>query len=212
MPDEPSMKSLHPLLFLCIVTVVACKGTAADGTPAASTDTLAAAPAGVVDSLLPIEEEIRRFRLATPDSIGRLEGGARGREALVKAYVAAIEMTDSLALHGLLISRAEYAWLVYPESELTRPPYRQKPALAWFMMQNATDQGIIRVLNRHGGKTLGYSGLACEPEATVQGANRIWRQCRMRFTENGAEVERKLFGGILERDGTYKFLTYATDY
>jgi hypothetical protein len=206
------MKLLRPLLFLCVVAVVACNGTAADAAPAASTDTPAAVPAGVVDSLLPIEEEIRRFRVATPDSIGRLEGGARSREALVKAYVAAIERTDSLALNRLLVSQAEYAWLVYPESELTRPPYRQKPALAWFMMQNATDQGIIRVLNRHGGKPLGYVGFGCEPEPALQGANRTWRQCRMRFTENGAEVERKLFGGILERDGTYKFLTYATDY
>jgi hypothetical protein len=206
------MKFLHSFLFLCLGTGVACNGTAADAAPAARTDTPVAAPAGVVDSLLPIEEEIRRFRLATPDSVGRLQGGAGSREALVKAYVAAIETTDSLALHGLLISQAEYAWLVYPESELTRPPYRQKPAFAWFMMRNATDQGIIRVLNRHGGKPLGYSGLACEPKAAVQGANRIWRQCRMRFTENGAEVERKLFGGILEREGAYKFLTYATDY
>jgi hypothetical protein len=168
--------------------------------------------AGIVDSLLPIEEELRRFRQATPDSISRLEGGARSREALVKAYTTAIEHADSVALHRLLVSRAEYAWLVYPESELTRPPYRQRPALAWFMMQNATDRGISRVLNRHGGKPLGYAGFGCEPEAAVQGANRIWRQCRMRFTDNGAEVERKLFGGMLERGGTYKFLTYATDY
>jgi hypothetical protein len=171
-----------------------------------------AAPGDVIDSLLPIEEEIRRFRLATPDSITRLDGGARNREALVKAYAAAIEHADSGALNRLLLTQAEYAWLVYPESELTRPPYRQKPALAWFMMQNATGRGIGRVLNRHGGKPLGYAGFACESEAVVQGANRIWRQCRMRFTENGAEVERKLFGGMLERDGTYKFLTYATDY
>jgi hypothetical protein len=171
-----------------------------------------AAPGDVIDSLLPIEEEIRRFRLATPDSITRLDGGARSREALVKAYAAAIEHADSGALNRLLLTQAEYAWLVYPESELTRPPYRQKPALAWFMMQNATDRGIGRVLSRHGGKPLGYAGFACESEAVVQGANRIWRQCRMRFTDNGREVERKLFGGMLERDGTYKFLTYATDY
>jgi hypothetical protein len=171
-----------------------------------------AAPGGVIDSLLPIEEELRRFRLATPDSISRLEDGAGSRESLVAGYVAAIEKKDSLALNRLLVSRAEYAWLVYPESELTRPPYRQKPALAWFMMQNATDQGIVRVLNRHGGKPLGYRGFTCEAEPVVQGANRIWRQCRMRFTENGAEVERKLFGGILQREGTFKFLTYATDY
>jgi len=170
------------------------------------------AAAGVVDSAFPIEEEIRRFRLASPDSISRFEGGASSQQALVKAYVSAIESSDSLALHRFLVNRAEFAWLVYPESELTGPPYRQKPGLAWFMMQNATDQGITRVLTRHGGRLLGYLGFECEAEPLRQGPNRIWRRCSVRFLENGAEVERKLFGGIVERRGTYKFLTYATDY
>lgn len=209
------MKILRLCPFLCLVALAACGGTAAEDTrraPSTVPDTVAPARAGVIDSLLPIEEELRRFRSATLGSITRLEGGARSREALVKAYVTAIEHADSVALNRLLISRDEYAWLVYPESDLTRPPYRQKPALAWFMMQSATDQGIVRVLHRHGGRTLGFAGFACEAEAVVQGANRIWRQCRMGLTENGAVVERKLFGGILERGGTYKFLTYATDY
>jgi len=209
------MNSLRLTAFLFLLAMLACGDSETDDrreAQAANADTAAPTPAGVIDSLLPIEEEIRRFRLATPDSISRLDGGAPSREALVKAYVAAIEAKDSLALNRLLLSRTEYAWLVYPESELTRPPYRQKPSLAWFMMQNATDQGIARVLNRHGGKPLGYRGYTCEAEPIVQGANRIWRQCRMRFTENGAEVERKLFGGIIQREGTFKFLTYATDY
>ena len=208
------MRTPARLTSLLLAAAAACvperSGGERPGAP--SPGEAAVQPANVVDSLLPIEEEIRRFRLATPDSVGRLQGGAGSREALVKAYAAAIETTDSLALHKLLISQAEYAWLVYPETELTRPPYRQKPALAWFMMQNATDQGVIRVLNRHGGKPLGYRGFTCEPEPVEQGANRIWRQCRMRFRESGIDVERKLFGGILERGGTYKFLTYATDY
>jgi len=198
--------------FLGLTALTACSAPEGARRAASSAADTATVPAGVIDSSLPIAEEIRRFRLATPDSISRLDGGAQSPESLVAGYVAAIEKTDSLALNRLLVSRAEYAWLVYPESDLTRPPYRQKPALAWFMMQNVTDQGITRVLNRHGGKPFGYRNFACESEPTVQGPNRIWRQCRMRFTENGVEVERKLFGGILEREGTSKFLTYATDY
>ena len=200
------------VMLLCWVTAACGPDSPSDNPGTDASARTVAAPGDVIDSLLPIEEELRRFRQATPDAISRLEGGARSREALVKAYATAIEHADSVALNRLLLSRGEYAWLVYPESELTRPPYRQKPALAWFMMQNASDRGISRVLNRHGGKPLGYAGFVCESEAVVQGANRIWRQCRMRFTENGAEVERKLFGGVLERGGTYKFLTYATDY
>lgn len=200
------------LVMMLSWIAAACGPGSASEDPFTDAPARTAAPVGVVDSLLPIEEEIRRFRQATPDSITRLEGGERSREALVKAYAAAIEHTDSVALNRLLLSRGEYAWLVYPESELTRPPYRQKPALAWFMMQNATDRGISRVLTRHGGKPLGYSGFVCESVPVFQGANRIWRQCRMRFTDGGVEVERKLFGGMIERGGTYKFLTYATDY
>lgn len=200
------------MIALCWVAAACGPGSASEDPFTDAPARAVAAPGDVIDSLLPIEEEILRFRQATPDSITWLQGGARSREALVKAYATAIEHADSVALNRLLLNRAEYAWLVYPESELTRPPYRQKPGLAWFMMQNATDRGIGRVLSRHGGKPLGYAGFVCESEAVVQGANRIWRQCRMRFSDNGVEVERKLFGGLLERGGTYKFLTYATDY
>lgn len=203
--DVPTLRYLG---YLGILWATGC----APGAPAESARHSPARTAGVIDSLLPIEEELRRFRLATPDSLTRLQNGARTSEDLVRTYVTAIEKADTAALARLVIDRAEYAWLIYPESELTRPPYRQKPSLAWFLMQNVSVQGATRVLRRLGGKPLGYRGFSCGDTTTVQGANRIWRQCRMRFLEQGVPVERRLFGGIVERDGTYKFLTFATDY
>ncbi len=199
-----------------MLLLAACHGASSEAPPSGQqTADTAVRPTGIIDSLLPVEEELRRFRVATPESIDRFQGGAPSREGLVRSYVRAIETSDNPALHRLLINRAEYAWLVYPESELTRPPYVQKPGLAWFLMQNASDRGITRVLNRHGGRPLGFRSFACEEEPAVQGSNRIWRECRVRFAPAegaGGVVERKLFGGIIGRSGTYKFLTYATDY
>ncbi|MGH7560722.1 MAG: hypothetical protein ACRENB_06865 [Gemmatimonadales bacterium] len=162
----------------------------------------------VIDSILPLEEQLRRFRTGTPDSVTRLSGGAASREALLRRFREAVERGDTVAMLSLAVTRAEFAWLVYPESEFTREPYRQDPALVWFLMRNATDQGLVRLLGRHGGRPFPWDGWRCEESPLRQGPNRLWRECRVRL----AEGERRLFGTILEREGVYKFLTYATDY
>jgi len=44
----------------------------------------------------------------------------------------------------------------------------------------------------------------------AEGANRLWHACRVRRTaEAGAALEQRLFGSIIERDGRYKFVSYA---
>ena len=91
----------------------------------------------IIDSLLPIEEEIRRFREAVPEVPASLTGGERSRHALVRRWARALEQRDSAALVSMLINPAEFITFYYPESGYTRPPYRQKPGLRWFLMNNS---------------------------------------------------------------------------
>lgn len=172
----------------------------------------AARPARVVDSILPPEESLRRFREAVPEAPRGLTGGAASRGALVRAFVGAVEGADTLALTRMLVSRAEFAWLLFPESEFARPPYRQSPALVWFMMQNASAKGLNRILARHGGRKLDVTGFRCDRNPIVQGGNRLWRGCTVTLAGPGGPEARRLFGSIVERGGAHKFLTYATDY
>ena len=46
----------------------------------------------------------------------------------------------------------------------------------------------------------------------VEGPNRLVTGCRVRFAAgDSAAREMRLFGALLNRDGQYKFLSYAND-
>jgi len=165
---------------------------------------LAVPPVQVVDSLFPPEVEMARFRATVPGAAPTALDGPRTRAELIRRFVKAVETNDSLELNRLLISKAEFAYLYFPSSVYSKPPYRQKPGLVWFRMTETTQKGIGRVLARDGGKTLASTHRCPNPPKT-EGKNRIWTDCTL-------PVQRRLFGSIIERNGRFKFLTYASDY
>jgi hypothetical protein len=172
----------------------------------------APASAPVIDSVLPIDEEIRRFREMAPGTPEALTGGERSRDALVRRWVRAVETADTISLRAMLITPEEFITFYYPASRFTRAPYRQSPRLLWFLMSSNSSQGATRVLQRHGGQPLGFVGYACGAEEMV-GTVRTWSDCPIkRKLPDGRDAEMRFFGGIVERDGVYKFLSYASDY
>lgn len=171
-------------------------------------------PGYVVDSILPVEEELRRFRAAIGgNSVSALEGGATSRDALVTRFIHALATSDTVTLRGMLLNAREFGWLVYPESPYTRPPYRQSPALVWNQIQNPAASGFTRLVRRLAGKPLHYAGYRCSPKADRQESNVIWTQCTVRVGEtNEPARSRRLFGSIIERDGRFKFVSYANEF
>ncbi|MFN2315037.1 MAG: hypothetical protein ABR551_04780 [Gemmatimonadales bacterium] len=166
-----------------------------------------------MDSTFPIEEEIRRFT-ATVDSLpSRLRDGADGREALVERLIRAVEQRDTLELQRLVLQRDEFIALYYPHTHFTAPPYELSPALLWFQMQNLSSRGITRLMQRDGGRSLGYVGHTCPAAPQEQERNRLWEGCVVRVQDSlGTTRVRRIFGTMLERDGTWKFLTFANEY
>ncbi len=203
-----------------LAAVVACaRYEASAHTDSARADSLArvrqdsinrAQPDYVVDSIFPIEEEIRRFNdgLATSTT---LEGGARSPEALVRLFTRALAQRDTSALLSLLVTRAEFGFLVFPESRYTRPPYKTKPAVIWTQLVSDSERGLSRMLERVAGDSVRISELRCAKVADREGTNRYWRNCTL-MVRDAAGVSRRLqlFGQILERDGRSKFLSYDT--
>lgn len=169
-------------------------------------------PGTIVDSILPIEEEIRRFRTTVAEAPERLKDGAATRDDLVDRFVGAVEAADTLALRDLLVTRAEFAYLYYPHTIYTRPPYELSPALLWFQIETGTSRGFGRLMERWAGHPLEWSGYRCAPEPQVEGDNRIWTDCRVELAPaEGEASEIALFGSILERDGAFKFVSYSND-
>lgn len=169
-------------------------------------------PRYVVDSILPIEEELRRFRAMVGGPRSGFEGGARSLDALARDFVSAVDRADTAALSRLKLSAREFAWLVYPTSPFTRPPYRQAPGLVWMSIDTPSHAGRVKLLQRYSGHSLGAAGLLCDHPVERQGVNRLYAGCLLELTdEDGAIIRRRLFGTIIERHGVFKIVSFDND-
>ena len=216
---RPLRRPPAPRAVLCsIVLLAACAATGdADGAPSGRAPTSAAAdtrarPPLPVDSFVPLDEALRRFRAPLGAAPTRLAGGEPGREQLARAFVRAVATRDTAALNRLLLSRAEFAWLYYPSSPLRAAPYELDPQMAWYQLRTQSEKGIARVLDRMAGDDLVYRGLDCPSAPRREGENRVWDGCVLRYAFDRQTQRRRLFGGIVARAGAYKFVGYANDF
>jgi hypothetical protein len=196
---------LAPLsLFLA-----ACGGEVGDAHPAREVTMEPAA--GVIDSILPLNEAIRRFRADVAEPAGL--NGPRSRDALVERVIDALRANDTLAFADLAIDRAEWAWLYYPTTLIAQPPYELPPGLAWFQLQESNRKGVFRALREYGGASVMYDGYSCDAEPRVERENRIWTGCVVVLGRPGETLHPiRLFGSLIERAGHFAVLSYDNDF
>jgi hypothetical protein len=207
----PSAQRLSLAITLLAVSI-ACDASARSGDAADTPAVAPASAAGTVDSALPVAELLARFRATVLDTPTALGGGAPSADDLARALLRAVSANDTATVRALLVSRAEFAWLYYPHSWFTAPPYELGPELVWFTTVSASDKGAGRLLARYGGRALRFERLLCADSSEVEGPNMVQRGCRVRFAvADSAPRELQLFGALLRRDARYKFLSYAND-
>ena len=173
-----------------------------------------AQPGYVIDSALPVEEELRRFRAAVGGKpVTVLSNGSSSREELVKRVVRAVAVRDSADLRALTLTSREFADLVYPSSPYTHPPYRTAPGLVWMQISQPSETGLKRLLARRGGATFEYVDHSCQPTPEHQGRNTLWTDCQVRVIGPTHEtLSQRWFGSIIERDGVYKVVSFANQF
>jgi len=196
----------HAVSASLLAAVAACSPAIPDAAPAARTTSYA----GVVDSVVPRDEALRRFPAGLAEPSGLDGAAATSRDALVRAFVQAVESGDSAGVRALVLTRAEFGWLYYPTTPQGLPPYELSPSLLWFLTDGATSQGVRRLFEERAGRPLGYRGYRCDPAPSREGANTVWGPCLVRRLQAaGDTVEERLFGLILERAGRFKFVSLA---
>ncbi|GAB1344818.1 hypothetical protein MASR1M101_39450 [Gemmatimonas sp.] len=168
-----------------------------------------AAAGGTVDSILPIAEQLRRFResLPAPDS---LRHGAMSRDGLIRQFLEAVAAKDSATLNQLVLDRAEFAYLYYPTAAISKPPYEAPPQLLWGQILTASNEGISRLLTRVNGQRLALDSVTCGQPVTVEDRNTLYEKCEIRVRiGTAAPSTERWFGTIVERDGRFKFIGYT---
>lgn len=203
--------------FVLCLTAVSLMVAAACNNPDAinaGSDTAAgpAASGAKIDSLIPVEESLRRFREGLP-VVTALYHGAPSLDSLVAAVRGALDRGDTVALAALAITRAEYAYLYYPTSVYSSKPYELAPDIAWLLSGQSSDKGRRRLVQRLGGRELRSAGYKCGASST-EGENRILKDCAVTYVDpaTSTRVTRRLFGAVVERDGRFKLLSFANDF
>ena len=201
------------LIVLALATLPACDRPRPDSGSGRSAVTAAdsalrAQPGYVIDSILPPEQALRRFRagLDTP----KVLDGLRTRDELINRFMDAVRRGDRSGLQRLAIARAEFAFLIYPELAISRPPYRQPPEIAWLLLE-ASNGGAIEKLATKAALRFKLIRYECSRAAEAQGVLRLYSGCTVRVQEDGVERGVRLFGRIVERDGRWKFLGLEGD-
>jgi len=168
-------------------------------------------PGYVVDSIFPVDEELRRFRKALGgDSALVFSGGSPSREALVRRFVTALAASDTNAFRTMVVHGREFADLYYPVSPYARAPYHQPPQLAWSLIQNPSTDGLTKLLHRMGGTRVTYVSHRCDPRVLHEGPITRYAGCLVRIAgAKGDTTTRLMFGSIVELGGVYKFLSYT---
>ena len=189
------------MLALLLVSVAGCNGSDARAEPASA--------GRVVDSALPREEALRRFREKLP-VVDSLADGRRSRDELVAAFVRALAAADTAALTRLAVTRAEFAWLYYPTTPIGKPPYDMEPGLMWFLHAERSDRGLTKALQLYGGKPMSLVDYDCGAQASHEGDNIVYGPCTVRWrTSGGDTLAVRLFNQVLERGGRFKILSYG---
>jgi len=200
-------------IFTLAVIANALLAACGSDSPEAAAAAIDARPRGTVDSIFPIEEEIRRFRAVLGPDPGKFSGGAGSLDALVERFERALVEADTTAFADMLMTQDEFGWLYYPTTIFTAPPYESAPSLVWFQIENGSSRGLGRLLERLGGRPIEFTGYTCASEPLIQGLNRVWERCAVRFDAPDEEPrELQLFGSILERDGVFKFVSYTNGF
>jgi hypothetical protein len=206
---------MRTTLCVLLIGLAACNATDEPDTTtqAVADSTPWRQPGDVIDSILPMEEHFRRFREGLPE-VTALAGGATSRDALVSQFMKALEARDTSFFREALLSRAEFAWLYAPNHKFAKPPYELPTDLFWFQLQQGSEKGAGRLIERMGGRPLAYRSYSCDETVREPiGEGFVHGECVVSYTRpDGGPDTATLFGGIYELNGRFKFLSYANGF
>ena len=177
----------------------------ADGVWIPSQDSLRKTPGYVIDSVFTPEENLRRFQATVaPPAENRLSGGAPSTDLLLRRYWALLSAGDTLAITPLIVSRAEYAYLYFPES--VEGASGMPPAVGWELIVRQSGRGLTRALFQAQRGPATVVRTLCSDEPRPMGKSILYGPCGVVIRRDGTEETLWIVKSLLQRDGVHKLL------
>ncbi len=179
----------------------------ADGVLIASQDSLRKTPGYVIDSVFTPEENLRRFQATVAGAPpAAFTGGARSTDDLLRRYWALLSTGDTLAMRPLIVTRAEYAYLYFPESgegEAGIPP-----AIGWELLLAQTGRGLTRALGAAGRAPSSVVATVCSAVSQRAGRSTIYGPCGVVIVHPGSAARDTVWvvKTLIARDGVHKLM------
>lgn len=180
-----------------------------DGALIASRDSLRKTPGYVIDSVFPPDEALRRFQRDAGPAPDALTAGAASLDALLRRYWATLTSGDSMALQPLVVSKAEFAHLYFPES--AEPASGMQPHISWLLLSNNSGRGLARALAIASDSDAPILGTACIDRRQIAGRNIVHGPCGIVRSASAKRDTLWITNHVIERGGVFKLMSFANE-
>ena len=131
---------------------------------------------------------------------------------VAEAVLGALAADDGETLTALALSETEFRTVVWPELPASRPERGVPFDYAWGDLHQKSGNALRRLLARAAGVRYELLDVAFDGESMRYDTFTVHRESRLRVrAPDGAEVDLRLFGSVLERGGEYKLFSYVVD-
>jgi hypothetical protein len=116
---------------------------------------------------------------------------------------------DTLAMTPLIVSRAEYAYLYFPES--IEGTSGLPPAVGWELIVRQSGRGLTRALFQAQRGPATIVRTVCADAPRRMGRNTLYGPCGVVIRRGGVEETVWIAKSLVERDGVHKMLGLQND-
>jgi hypothetical protein len=137
----------------------------------------------------------------------QLSADALGREVLL-----ALAQRNEGRLRELAIDEEEFRQHVWPDLPAARPERNVPFNYVWGDLRQKSDAGLRRTMQAYGGQRYDLRSVKFANESTNYGGYRVHRETVLVVGDGkGMNIELRVLGSMLEKEGRWKVFSYVVD-
>ena len=116
------------------------------------------------------------------------------------------------ALRAVALDEQEFREHVWPELPAARPERNLPFSYVWGDLHQKSEETLTRTLTRHGGRRYALVSVRMVGDTTQYPSYAVHRETVLQVREeSGTQVELRLFGSTIQKDGAWKVFSYVVD-